>query len=1086
MTKPEEKQGPVKVDGAPAPSPVDGQKKKENPEKEAKRLAKLAKFEAKKAAEAAKNAAASGDKKEKKDKKKPEPKTAAEETPFVNTTPKGEKKDVSGGMANAYDPTAVEAAWYDWWEKQGLFKPELTADGKIKPEGKFVIPIPPPNVTGSLHLGHALTNSIQDCLTRWHRMQGKSALFVPGCDHAGIATQIVVEKKLMRERGITRHSLGRQAFVDEVWKWKDAYGHRIYDQLRRLGSSLDWDRVRFTMDPSLNKAVTEAFVRLHEDGTIYRANRLVNWCTKLNTALSNLEVEPNFAVEMEELEGRTMRAVPDHDNRKYEFGVIISFAYQVENSDERIIVATTRLETMLGDTAVCVNPKDARYTHLHGKYVIHPFNNRRIPIITDDYADPEFGTGAVKITPAHDFNDYNIGKRHNLEFINILTDDGLINENGAPFTGIRRFDARVAVQKALEEKGLYIETKDNKMQIPICTRSGNVVEPMLKPQWWVNCQEMAQDAMQAVRSGELNIVPETSEKEWFRWLENIQDWCISRQLWWGHRVPAYFIRIKGQDGDENDAQLWVSGRDEEEARKKAVARFPNVSPSDITLEQGGMPTRCDVKMKSAKLNSTDPDVLDTWFSSGLWPFSIMGWPEQTKDLDLFFPNSLLETGRDILFFWVVRMVMMSQKLTGKVPFKQVFCHAMVRDAHGRKMSKSLGNVIDPIDVIEGITLSALGKRLDEGNLDPREVAKAKEGQKRDYPNGIPKCGTDALRFALLAYTSGGRDINLDVNRVEGYRKFCNKLWNATKLVMMKLGDDYKPSPETKLTGTESLADLWIIAKLNKASRETNKYLEQLNFMQATSTVYQFWLTELCDVYLEICKPVVDGDDAQAKEACRNVLYICLDAGLKLLHPFMPFVTEELYQRLPRRSMDTSASIMTARYPQEIAEWNNAQAEKDYEFVNDVAHAARSLMTDYSIKEATLYVQAGTSEVQKLMSSQAAIVRTLARGIKNFNVVSKDEAIPAGCAPYNVTEDCTVFLLVKGHVDFEVELKKLDDKLANASKNLATWKKKTEAEGYETKVKAEIKEINENKIKGYEAEIEALQHAKDNFMRLRDA
>jgi valyl-tRNA synthetase len=485
---------------------------------------------------------------------------------------------------------------------------------------------------------------------------------------------------------------------------------------------------------------------------------------------------------------------------------------------------------MLGDTAIAVHPSDKRYQHLHGKYVIHPFQNRRIPIVADEYPDPEFGTGAVKITPAHDPNDFIVGQRQKVEFINIFTDDGKINENGAPFTGLQRFDARVAVLEALKEKGLYVDTVDNKMVIPICTRSQNIVEPLMKPQWWVNCTEMAGQAVQAVRSGEIEIVPAGSEKEWFSWLETPQDWCISRQLWWGHRVPAYFVMIKGDANDRNISERWVSGRSEEEARENALKKFSDVSPDSIALEQ-------------------DEDVLDTWFSSGLWPFATLGWPEKTKDMELFFPNSLLETGWDILFFWVARMVMMSLKLTGQVPFKKVFCHAMVRDAHGRKMSKSLGNVIDPIDVIEGITLENLQNRLKTGNLDPAEVQKAMNGQAKDFPNGIPECGTDALRFTLLAYSAFGRDINLDILRVDGYKKFCNKIWNATRFALLKLDNGFRPFETAKLTGKESLADLGILNKLNNAIVETNQYLEQMNFMQATNTVYQFWWTELCDVYL---------------------------------------------------------------------------------------------------------------------------------------------------------------------------------------------------------------------------------------------
>ncbi|KAJ3188826.1 hypothetical protein HDU85_004540 [Gaertneriomyces sp. JEL0708] len=1039
----------------------DGAAKSKNAEKnEAKRLAKLAKFEAKKAAQAAKEAEESKDGKKKEKKEKPKPKESEPEPEYVNTTPSGEKKDLSGPFLPTYNPKAVESAWYDWWEKSGFFKPALV-DGKARPEGTFTIPIPPPNVTGALHLGHGLTNSIQDCLTRYHRMKGKTVLWVPGCDHAGIATQVVVEKKLMKERGITRHDLGRDNFIKEVFKWKDQFGGKIYGQLRRVGSSLDWDRVKFTMDPDMVKAVNEAFIRLHEEGIIYRDNRLVNWDTKLKTALSNLEVDSK------KLTGRTLMTVPDHDpKKKYEFGVIISFAYPVENSAEEIVVATTRLETMLGDTAVAVHPNDSRYKHLHGKYVVHPFNNRRIPIIPDDYVDPEFGTGAVKITPSHDPNDYVVGKRNKLEFINIFTDDGKINETGAPFTGLQRFDAREAVLAALKEKGLYRGTADNEMVLPISERTGNIVEPLMKPQWWVNCQVLAPAAIDAVKSGQMKIIPEASDKEWFRWMENIQDWCISRQLWWGHRVPAYFVKIAGEDNDRLDGKYWVSGRDEDEARAKALTRFANIAPENISLEQ-------------------DEDVLDTWFSSGLWPFSILGWPEKTKDLDLYYPQSLLETGWDILFFWVARMVMLGIKLTGQVPFKTVFCHAMVRDAHGRKMSKSLGNVIDPVDVIDGIALQDLQKRLLEGNLDAKEVQKAQEGQKRDFPNGIPQCGTDAMRFALLAYTSAGRDINLDILRVEGYRKWCNKLWNATRFALMKLGDDYKPRKDITLTGKESLADLWILTKLNQCIRKTGENLEQYNFMQATNALYQFWLYELCDVYLETTKPVIDGTDAVARERAMDTLYICLEAGLKLLHPFMPFLTEELYQRLPRRPSDDCPSIMISRYPEPVPEWDNDKAEKDYDLVNEVVHAGRSLLTDYAIRDATVLVKSSNPELEELLKSQGPIITSLTKNCKTFTVLSSSQPVPAGCAVSNINEQLTVYLLVKGFVDFDSELSKIEQKVAKAKATLDQWMKKTQIEGYEERVKPEVKMLNENKMKACEKEIEALTHALENFTKLKN-
>ncbi|KAI9352633.1 tRNA synthetases class I-domain-containing protein [Obelidium mucronatum] len=1008
--------------------------------KEAQRLEKLAKFEAKKKAQEEAKAAAAAAPKAKKEKVVKEKEEPAVILP--DTTPAGQKKDMSVPFAASYNPEQVEAAWYSWWEQCGFFKPELI-DGKPKPEGTFVISIPPPNVTGSLHLGHALTNSIQDTLTRWNRMLGKTTLYVPGCDHAGIATQIVVEKKLMKERNVTRHDLGREVFTQEIWKWKNEYGDKIYKQIRRLGTSVDWERVAFTMDPGPSAAVTEAFVRLHEEGVIYRENRLVNWCTKLKTAISNLEVE-NL-----ELTGSTFLSVPDHDpKKKYEFGVIVSFAYKFENSDEEIVVATTRLETMLGDTAIAVNPSDERYKSKVGKFVVHPFNGRKIPIIADDYVDKDFGTGAVKITPSHDQNDYAMGKRHNLPFINIFTDDGKINEEGAQFAGLQRFDARVAILNALKESGSYKETKPNPMQLPICTRSNNVVEPLMKPQWWVDCKDMAAKAMEA-----------TSEKDWFLWLEKIQDWCISRQLWWGHRVPAYFIRIKGQENDVGVSFCFLFCQ---EALEKAHARFPNVAKKDLVLEQ-------------------DPDVLDTWFSSGLWPFSIQGWPKKTLDLDHFYPNALLETG----------MVMMGIKLTGKVPFKQVFCHAMVRDAHGRKMSKSLGNVIDPLDVIEGIALADLQKRLEVGNLDPREVIKAQEGQKRDFPNGIPQCGTDALRFTLLNYSSGGRDINLDILRVEGYRKFCNKLWNAVlKMGLEKLGAHFIPQPtEIYITGKESLADLWILHKLNIAARETNLALEQRNFMLATNVVYNFWMYELCDVYLEICKPILAGTDEVQRRACRDTLYTCLDSGLKLLHPMMPFVTEELWQRLPRRDNDVlRETIMKAKFPVELAVWDNPQADADFENVNKVVRAARSLLADYNIKkEGQLFVQTKNEALYETLKTDGVTISTgLIKGAKSLQVLASNQAPPAGCAVTPVSGDCNVFLLVKGMVDFDAEIAKLQASKTKTTAALADLTKKIGAADYLKKVKPEIQEANATKKTTLETELVTLTNAIKNFESLKDA
>lgn len=934
---------------------------------EAKRKAKLEKFLAKQAKleQQAKGVTTSsnGEKKKKESSLK-----NGKKEPFINKTPPGEKKDMSGPMAAAFDPQAVESAWYSWWEKKEFFKPSLGKDGKCREKGTFVIPIPPPNVTGSLHLGHALGNSIQDLLIRWNRMRGLTTLWIPGCDHAGIATQVVVEKKLMRTRGLTRHDLGREKFIEQVFEWKNEKEARIYDQLRRLGTSYDWERAKFTMDPPLADAVTEAFCLLFEDGTIYRDNRLVNWDTKLKTALSNLEVDSM------ELEGRTLLVVPDHDpKRKYEFGVLHSFAYPIENSDERVVVATTRIETMLGDTAIAVHPTDARYKHLHGKFVVHPFQDRRIPIILDEMVDPEFGTGCVKITPAHDFNDYEVGKRHSLPFINILNEDGTMNDNAAPFTGRLRFDVRVAVIKALQERGLYVEKKDNKMVLPICSRSGNVVEPLIKAQWWVNCQDIAKPALEAVVSGKLDIQPKSSEKEWFRWLENIQDWCISRQLWWGHQVPAYLVKIKGGNPDPSDGKNYVCGRSIDEARAKASLKYPDVSPEDIELER-------------------DPDVLDTWFSSGLWPFSVLGWPKKTKDLDLFYPNTLLETGWDILFFWVARMVMLGIKLTGQVPFSKVYCHAVIRDAHGRKMSKSLGNVIDPIHVIEGITLQDLHKTLQESNLEPKEIARATETQKKDFPRGIIECGTDALRFSLCSYTNTGREINLDISRVEAYRKFCNKLWNAVRFALLKLGEGYKPPASAELPENAFPAAQWILHKLNATAREMNEAIPAYNFVAATSSIYLFLLNDLCDVYIEVVKPIIDLEkySAEEKQVARDALYIALESGLRLMHPFMPYLTEELWQRLPRYPGDSTESVMVSSYPEYIAERDIPGLAAEYERVKNIVFATRSIMTENNLdKSARVHVcVTDESSSLDLLQKCERDIYTLTKGFQELSFSDK--------------------------------------------------------------------------------------------------
>ncbi|XP_065828911.1 valine--tRNA ligase-like isoform X2 [Oscarella lobularis] len=1030
---------------------------KKKAEKEAKKQAKLEKFAKKKEAKLF----APKESKSKANEKKSTSTKQETVIEYKPTHPPGAKKDVATPLPESYHPKYVEAAWYAWWEKQGFFKPEYGRSSAHveNPKGKFMICIPPPNVTGSLHLGHALTASIQDSLTRWHRMRGETTLFNPGCDHAGIATQVVVEKKLAKERGISRHDLGRDTFVDEVWKWKNEKGDRIYHQLRRMGGSYDWDRVCFTMDPKLSRAVEESFIRLHNEGIIYRSIRLVNWSCKLNSAISDIEVDKK------ELTGRTLLSVPNYDE-KIEFGVLVSFAYPVADSDEQIVVATTRVETMLGDTAIAVHPNDERYKHLHGKFVVHPFRNERLPIVADEFVDMEFGTGAVKITPAHDQNDYEIGMRCKLPFLNIFTDDGVVNEQGGQFKGMKRFHARTAVLDALKEKGLYRETKDNPMVVPTCSRSKDIIEPLMKPQWYVDCGKMAKEAIEAVKKGDLKIIPKIHEKTWYHWLENIKPWCISRQLWWGHRIPAYFISSDDDSipkGSEDDNKYWISGHNVDEVKEKASTRF-GVPKEKIVLKQ-------------------DEDVLDTWYSSALFPFSIFGWPDQTDDLKTFYPGTLLETGHDILFFWVARMVFFGQKLMEKLPFGEVYLHAMVRDAHGRKMSKTLGNVIDPIDVIEGISLEGLHQMLEKGNLDPREIEKAKAGQKQDFPDGIPECGTDALRFALCAYTSQGRAINLDVGRVVGYRHFCNKLWNAMKFSLRAFGPEFKPNSTEELSGKESLVDQWILSRLSATVSTVNAGFHDYDFSAVTSILYNFWLYELCDVYLECLKPVLKDADKESLAASLNVLYTCLDTGLRLLHPFMPFVTEELYQRIPRRRPDCPPSICVTPYPENTA-LSNSQLEEDFSFVQDVVKTTRNVRQDYLTPRARphVYYVCSAPPVAKLLQRFELALTTLGYAEEIHCLV--DEKAPPGCAVATVEDKCEVHLLIKGLVDVDREIQKLEAKKEKVSAKLQKLNEAISARDYLTKVPENVRQGNDEKIQLNQTELENIVKAIERFQLMQ--
>ena len=732
-------------------------------------------------------------------------------------------------MDKSYEPKAIEAAWYPRWEESGAFAPSGTGE-------PFCIMVPPPNVTGTLHMGHAFQTTLMDLLIRWRRMQGRDTLWQTGTDHAGIATQIVVERQLERN-GHSRKQLGREAFVEEVWKWKQTSGGHITRQWRRMGVSMDWSRERFTMDEGLSEAVRKVFVDLYRQDLIYRGHRLVNWDPVLHTALSDLEVRAS-------------------DER----GHLWHLRYPLQDSDNVLVVATTRPETLLGDTAVAVHPEDERYRAHIGQSIRLPLTDRCIPVIADEHVDPEFGSGCVKITPAHDFNDYEIGQRHDLPMINIFTDDASLNDNvPKPYQGMSREQARTQVLADLEREGLLERTEDHTLTVPRGDRSGTIVEPYLTDQWYVRTADLAESALQAVEEGDIQFVPGNWDKTYFEWMRNIEDWCISRQLWWGHRIPAWY---------DNEGHHYV-GHSEEEVREhhKLAANHPL---------------------------SQDEDVLDTWFSSALWPFSTLGWPEQTPELQRYYPTQVLVTGFDIIFFWVARMIMMGLKFAGTVPFQKVYVHGLVRDAHGTKMSKSKGNTIDPIDVIDGIGLKALVQKRTEDLMDPTRAPAVEKMTHEEFPDGFPACGTDALRFCFAAQATFGRDVRFELPRVLGYRNFCNKIWNAARFALMHTE---RHQPEKKVT--LSLVDEWIDARARHTTRGVTEYLDTYRFDLAARTLYDFVWHDFCDWYLELAKVSLREDSpVEAAQATLQTLYRVLDCILRLLHPFMPFITEEIYAQLP--------------------------------------------------------------------------------------------------------------------------------------------------------------------------------------------
>ncbi|MCL9668639.1 valine--tRNA ligase [Rosenbergiella epipactidis] len=915
-------------------------------------------------------------------------------------------------MEKTYNPQEIEQPLYEHWEKQGYFKPH----GDLNKES-YCIMIPPPNVTGSLHMGHAFQQTIMDTLVRYQRMQGKNTLWQAGTDHAGIATQMVVERKIAAEEGKTRQDYGRDAFIDKIWQWKAESGGNITNQMRRLGNSVDWERERFTMDDGLSNAVKEVFVRLYNENLIYRGKRLVNWDPKLRTAISDLEVE-------------------NRESKGSMWHIRYPLADGVKTADGKdyIIVATTRPETLLGDTGVAVNPEDPRYANLIGKELILPLINRRIPILGDEHADMTKGTGCVKITPAHDFNDYEVGRRHKLPMINILTFDGDIRQqaqvfdtNGeesdaysseipAAFAGLERFAARKAIVAAVEELGLLEEIKPHDLTVPYGDRGGVVIEPMLTDQWYVRTAPLAKVAVEAVENGDIQFVPKQYENMYYSWMRDIQDWCISRQLWWGHRIPAWY--------DEN-GQVYV-GRTEEEVRREH-----NLADT-VVLNQ-------------------DEDVLDTWFSSGLWTFSTLGWPENTDALRTFHPTNVIVSGFDIIFFWIARMIMLTMHFMkdeqGKpqVPFKTVYMTGLIRDEEGQKMSKSKGNVIDPLDMVDGISLEALLEKRTGNMMQPQLAEKIRKRTEKQFPNGIEPSGTDALRFTLAALASTGRDINWDMKRLEGYRNFCNKLWNASRFVLMNTEEQ-----DCGFQGGEqvlSLADRWIRSEFNRTVKAYREALDTYRFDIAANLLYDFTWNQFCDWYLELTKPVMNNGSEAELRGTRNTLVTVLEALLRLAHPIIPFITETIWQRVKVLKGITDDTLMLQAFPEWSAEKEDAQAQSDIEWIKQAIIAVRNIRAEMNIspsKPLELLLRGVTSEVERRVSANLTFLKRLAK-LETITLLTAEEKAPVSVT--KLVEGAELLIPMAGLINKEVELERLAKELGKVDVEIEKIATKLGNEGF---------------------------------------
>ncbi|MBM2854839.1 MAG: valyl-tRNA synthetase [Steroidobacteraceae bacterium] len=903
-------------------------------------------------------------------------------------------------MDKTYSPTDIEERIYRHWEQAGLFTP----DGDGPP---FCIVIPPPNVTGTLHMGHAFQDTIMDALTRFHRMSGDRTLWQPGMDHAGIATQMVVERQLNGE-GLTRHELGRERFEKRVWQWKEQSGGTIARQMRRLGASVDWSRDRFTMDPGMSSAVQEAFVRLHEEGLIYRGKRLVNWDPVLKTALSDLEV---LSVE--------------------EDGNLWHIRYPLADGSGQLTVATTRPETMLGDTAVAVHPDDERFRHLVGQRISLPLSDREIPVIADAYVDPAFGSGCVKITPAHDFNDYEVGQRHSLPLINVLTADAVIGD-AAPerYHGLDRFEARKRVVADLEAAGLVEKIEPHRLTVPRGDRSGAVLEPWLTDQWYVRIEPLAAPAIRAVEEGRIRFVPANWDRTYFEWMRNIKDWCISRQLWWGHRIPAWY----GPDG-----AVYV-GRSEAEIRRRH-----GIAPG-VALSQ-------------------DEDVLDTWFSSALWPFSTMGWPDDTRELRSYYPTSVLVTGFDIIFFWVARMIMMGLKFTGEVPFREVYVHGLIRDNEGQKMSKSKGNVLDPLDIVDGITLPELVAKRTSGLMQPKLAPAIAKATRKQYPEGIAAHGTDALRFTFASLATQSRDLRFDLGRVEGYRNFCNKLWNASRYVLMATEADRADGAETL-----SLADRWIRSRLDAAILAVRDGYTQYRFDLAAQAVYEFTWYEFCDWYLEFSKPVLQSEDSTRDErrGTRRTLIIVLETLLRLLHPLMPFITEEIWQRVGPLAGKAGDSIMRQPYPAAEPGAGDPRLDAEMRWVMDFILGIRRIRGELDIAPShklSVLLQNASAEDLARHDRNAASIRRLA-GIGEARALAGGETAPQAAAA--LLGNMNILVPMAGLIDVDAELERLGKRRNKLGQELD---------------RATAKLGNENFVRNAPAEVVAQERARvEEFKR----